>query len=152
MTILTSGSLHGTWLPPSAFSHQRPLPQPLDSQPLLQDKLARSRLQHFVSIIFDRPPTRDKSIFERVVLAVLYPAALVLFATAVFEAYQWCRPTYTSAAPHIAPFEEEVQTTVVSPRVVPPYLLEALAIGFLSLGYWLWPTPGAEDELGEPIA
>ncbi|WVF72160.1 hypothetical protein IAT40_006972 [Kwoniella sp. CBS 6097] len=70
--------LHGTFVPASLIRNQRVLPQPLPDQPLLQDKLARSRLQYFVSILFDRPATRQRSRFERGVLWVLWPSAVLM--------------------------------------------------------------------------
>lgn len=76
--------LHGTWLPRSWTRHQRPL-APLAPQALLQDKLAISRLQHFASIIFDRPTERDKSNFEKALLAVMWPAGVGVLGVAIGE-------------------------------------------------------------------
>ncbi|KAK8869803.1 hypothetical protein IAR55_000371 [Kwoniella newhampshirensis] len=78
-------TLHGTFVPASRMRRQRILPQPLPPQDLLQDKLARSRLQHFVSIVFDRPSGRDKTRFERGVLAIMWPAAFGMLALALLE-------------------------------------------------------------------
>ena len=69
-------SLHGTYLPPTQIAAQRILPSLPPTQPRLQDKLHRSRIQHFVSLLFDRPSARDMSRIERWVLAVLWPAAV----------------------------------------------------------------------------
>ena len=79
-------SLHGTWLPSSLTSRQRPSP-PIP-QPLLQDKLARSRVQAFVSIIFSRPSHREKSLFERVLLALMWPSAVGFLGLAILECYR----------------------------------------------------------------
>lgn len=136
--------LHGTWLPSSAITSQRTLPQPLDAdaQPLLQDKLARSRLQHFVSIIFDRPPTRDKSLFERIILAVLYPAAVLLLLVAVVEAYRWSWSRPTSTTPHLPPAASASNATATGH----PLILEGLAVFFLSVGWLLWLTAKGQDK------
>lgn len=77
--------LHGTYLPPSLTRHQRDLPDPLPDQPLLQDKLALSRIQQFASILFHRPSEREMSRFERALLAVLWPAAVGFLALAISE-------------------------------------------------------------------
>ena len=68
--------LHGTWLPPDWIARQRKLPTPLAPQKLLQDKLHESRLQHFTSILFDRPSRRERSLAERSLLSLLWPAAV----------------------------------------------------------------------------
>lgn len=147
--------LHGTWLPPSAFDTQRPLPSPLAPQPLLQDKLARSRIHHFVSIIFSRPPTRDKSLFERIVLGVMWPAAFLLLGIAVFEAY---RHLSSSSNPNsMLPRAEEssvlrgVEDVLVAGKRkgwgLPPMVLEIMAVGFIALGWKLWPTDTLEEEV-----
>jgi hypothetical protein len=84
--------LHGTYLPPSQIAAQRKLPTPLPVQPKLQDKLHRSRIQHFVSLLFDRPSARDMSRIERWVLAVLWPAAvgaLCLAMVDILGGLQW---------------------------------------------------------------
>jgi hypothetical protein len=129
--------LHGTWLPPSAFKTQRTLPAPLSPQPLLQDKLARSRIQHFVSIIFSRPPTRDKSLFERIVLGVLWPAAFLLLGIAVFEAHRHlsgprARATKVLGEESMYGIEEESQGREVSG--ISPMMLGIMAVGFIALG------------------
>ena len=77
-------SLHGTWLPPSLTRRQRD-PSPLPDQPLLQDKIARSRLLHAASILFSRPTHREKSAFETTYLALLWPASIGVLALAVLE-------------------------------------------------------------------
>lgn len=113
----------------------------------MQDKLARSRLQHFVSIIFDRPPTRDKSVFERALLAVLYPAAVVLLFVAVYEVL-----SSTFSANHRSGNLLD-ETTISQPkeaRLLPPYLLEGLAVLFLSIGWALWPSSGTDVEVVDP--
>lgn len=133
--VLTS-RLHGTWLPPSAFKTQRTLPAPLSPQPLLQDKLARSRIQHFVSIIFSRPPTRDKSLFERIVLGVLWPAAFLLLGIAVFEAHRHLSGPRIRAtgvpSGELYGIEEETQGRGVSG--ISPMMLGMMAVGFIALG------------------
>ncbi|WWD15924.1 hypothetical protein CI109_100348 [Kwoniella shandongensis] len=77
--------LHGTFVHASRIRQQRILPQPLPPQELLQDKLARSRMQHFVSILFNRPTERDKSKIEKAVLAIMWPAAFGMLALALLE-------------------------------------------------------------------
>ncbi|WVR05228.1 hypothetical protein IAU60_002240 [Kwoniella sp. DSM 27419] len=77
--------LHGTFVSASLIRNQRVLRNPLPEQPTLQFKLARSRLQHFASIIFGRPTSRDKSRFEKAVLTVLWPAAFGMLILAVIE-------------------------------------------------------------------
>lgn len=79
--------LHGTWLPQAWTKRQRSRP-PIE-QPLLQDKLALSRIQAFVSIVFSRPSHREKSRFERVVLALLWPSAVGLLGLAIMEGYNY---------------------------------------------------------------
>ena len=66
---------------------KRQRPRPPIAQPLLQDKLALSRLQAFVSIVFSRPSHREKSRFERFVLALLWPSAVGLLGLALVEGY-----------------------------------------------------------------
>ena len=78
-------SLHGTFLPPTQIAAQRRLSQPLPVQPTLQDKLHRSRIQHFVSLLFDRPSARDMSRIERWLLAVMWPAAVGALCLAMVE-------------------------------------------------------------------
>ncbi|WVQ98740.1 hypothetical protein IAU59_005871 [Kwoniella sp. CBS 9459] len=80
--------LHGTFVPTSLIRNQRVLPQALPDQPLLQDKLARSRLQYFVSILLDRPATRQRSMLETSVLWVLWPAAVLMLFLSLFTALQ----------------------------------------------------------------
>ncbi|WWC90012.1 uncharacterized protein L201_004942 [Kwoniella dendrophila CBS 6074] len=78
--------LHGTFVPASSIRRQRGLCEGLPPQDLLQDQVARSRLQHFVSIVFNRPMYREKSRVERIILAVMLPVGLAMFALAVQEA------------------------------------------------------------------
>lgn len=85
--------LHGTWLPPALTRKQRQLTEPLPDQPLLQDRLALSRVQAFVSIVFNRPTHRDKSRFERLVLALLWPSAFLVLGLALVETLQFSRST-----------------------------------------------------------
>ncbi|ORX39888.1 carotenoid oxygenase [Kockovaella imperatae] len=82
--------LHGTWIPASKLQRQRSHP-PIE-QPLLQAKLERSRLQHFVSILFDRPPDRQRSAFERLVLNVMWPMSVVMLLLALYEAARMFKP------------------------------------------------------------
>ncbi|WVQ70055.1 uncharacterized protein L199_008279 [Kwoniella botswanensis] len=77
--------LHGTFVPGSAMHHQRKVEGSLPPQDLLQDKLARSRLQNFVSILFNRPMYRDKSKAERVILALLLPIGVIMLALSIKE-------------------------------------------------------------------
>ena len=77
--------LHGTWIPPTLFRRQRSMVKPI-SQPLLQDKLEQSRVRQLISVLFDRPADRDRSRFERIVLAVLWPASFIVLLLALFEA------------------------------------------------------------------
>ena len=76
--------LHGTWIPESSLRQQRHLEIPID-QPLLQTKLERSRLQHFVSILFDRPADRHRSTPERLVLRLLWPMSVIMLILAGYE-------------------------------------------------------------------
>lgn len=82
----SDASLHGTWLPSTLTSRQRTLPKIPPDQDLLQEKLARSRIQAFVSIIFSRPTHREKSRFERFLLALMWPTAVLFLGLAIFEA------------------------------------------------------------------
>ncbi|ORY23043.1 retinal pigment epithelial membrane protein-domain-containing protein [Naematelia encephala] len=77
--------LHGTWLAPTFTRNQRRLSTILPPQKLLQDKLALSRIQHFASVLFDRPTSRDKSNVERMVLSILWPAAFGALTLALVE-------------------------------------------------------------------
>ncbi|WWC61119.1 uncharacterized protein I303_103697 [Kwoniella dejecticola CBS 10117] len=77
--------LHGTFVPASLIKNQRSLASPLPHQDLLQDKVARSRLQHFVSILFDRPMYREKSRTERAILAIMLPCGVAMLALAIRE-------------------------------------------------------------------
>ncbi|WWD10113.1 hypothetical protein V865_008246 [Kwoniella europaea PYCC6329] len=77
--------LHGTFVPGSAMRHQRKVEQSLPPQDLLQDKLARSRLQNFVSILFNRPMYRDKSKAEKVILALWLPIGVIMLALSIKE-------------------------------------------------------------------
>jgi hypothetical protein len=145
--------LHGTWLPPSAFTTQRSLDTPLGDQPLLQDKLARSRIQHFVSIIFSRPPTRDKSLFERIVLGVMWPTAFLLLAVALTEAYRHI------SSSHTGPSHDSVQMDLEGTEMgsgqgggrkvlgMSPVMMEVLAVGLITLGWWVWPRDVVEEEV-----
>jgi hypothetical protein len=83
LAVLTY-SLHGTYLPPSYIRQQRPIPQ-TPTQPLLQDKLAYSRLRYFADVIFTRPGQREISRFERGVLTVMWPLATGILALALSE-------------------------------------------------------------------
>lgn len=148
----TDDRLHGTWLPPSAFTTQRPLDAPLGDQPLLQEKLARSRIQHFVSIIFSRPPTRDKSLFERIVLGIMWPAAFLLLGVALTEAYRHI------SSSHIGPSNEGIEVDLVETEMgsvqgggktvfgMSPVMMEVLAVGLITLGWWVWPREVLEEE------
>jgi len=146
--------LHGTWLPPSAFTSQRSHPTPI--QPLLQDKLARSRISHFVSIIFSRPATRDKSLFERVVLGVMWPAALLVLGVAITEAYR-----HLSASGSREPAKEiwNVRSGVEGYEDLHGTMervgwgwgftigLEVVAVALITIGWYLW--PGQSEGEGE---
>jgi hypothetical protein len=81
---LLTNRLHGTYLPRTLTQHQRLIPE-LPEQVLLQDKLVLSRIRHFVSIIFSRPSSREKSRFEKAVLAVMWPMAVCMLCLAFSE-------------------------------------------------------------------
>lgn len=81
---------------------------------------------------------------------------------AIYEAVTWARPP-----PPLPPvsdvgvfdgFEEGVdvaaQVVKGSGRLVPPYVLGAMAVGFLSLGWYLWPAETDDldgDELFDDV-
>ncbi|WVW83059.1 hypothetical protein I302_105076 [Kwoniella bestiolae CBS 10118] len=77
--------LHGTFVSASAIRQQKKSWEPLPRQDLLQDKLAHSRLQYFVSILFDRPMHRHRSKTEKVVLGIMWPIGVVMLALALRE-------------------------------------------------------------------
>lgn len=85
LCMLIHYRLHGTWLPPALTRQQRPLPEPLAEQALLQDKLSLSRLKYFASVIFHRPTHREKSACERVFLAFFLPTSVGALALAAIE-------------------------------------------------------------------
>ncbi|KAL7423941.1 hypothetical protein Q5752_001526 [Cryptotrichosporon argae] len=95
--------LHGTYLAPSLSARQRPLAAPLAPQEPLQAKLAKSRLAHFASVLFDRPADRSRTVAERLALCVLWPASIGALALAAAEALGSAARTRNTLAAGIHP-------------------------------------------------
>lgn len=75
--------LHGTWVPAEKVAGQRSLEEPLPPQPLLLDKMYRSRLNHFVDVFSYRNSTRDKSLGEKVAFHIMFPLSCIMLVLAL---------------------------------------------------------------------
>lgn len=71
---------------------------------------------------------------------------------AIYEAYRWARPPVPVVDLGVADgFEEGVDLVVKGTgRLVPPYVLGVMAVGFLTLGWYLWPSE-SDDLVSEEM-
>lgn len=99
-------SLHGTFVPAEHIRNQRPLPEPLPPQVPLLEKIYQSRLAHFVDVVYTRPQYREKNMFEKTALHVLFPLSWVMLIMALTDAAKDHFRTY--GMPEMLIFWDEV--------------------------------------------
>ena len=100
------GSLHGTFVPAEHIRNQRVLPEPLPPQVPLLEKIYKSRLAHFVDVIYTRPQYRERGAIERTALHVLFPLSWVMLIMALTDAAKDHFRTY--GMPEVLIFMDEI--------------------------------------------